>query len=193
ETISYAEVRTTTNQFGGLEFSLQEAARSPVKVGFQLYVRPKIVTETNKVILSVIPQNTFLSGPSSGAAVPGFTRFQLVTNGAQQTIDLPRISETTVVSKLLVDNGRTAVLGGLVVERSSFEDNGIPVLKDLPLISYLFKQRTDDLNKDHLLIFITPRIVRSGRGVADGFRDLLKVREESERAEFERMKKDSQK
>ena len=52
--------------------------------------------------------------------------------------------------------------GGLVQERSTYEDSGVPILKDIPIINYLFKQRNDEINKDHLLIFITPRIVRSG-------------------------------
>lgn len=191
ETISYAEVNTTTNQFGGLQFSLGEASNSPAKVGFQLWVTPKIVTELNKVILDVIPQNTFLSGTSPDAAVPGFTRFQLVSNGAAQAIDLPRVSETTLLTKLIVDSGRTAVLGGLVVERSSFQDEGVPVLKDLPLVNYLFKSRSDDVTKENLLIFITPRIVRSGRGLSDSFQQLLKVREDMERREFEKMRKEA--
>ncbi|HEX7899185.1 MAG TPA: hypothetical protein VF950_15575 [Planctomycetota bacterium] len=192
ETISYAEVNTTTNQFGGLQFSLGEAANSPAKVGFQLFVTPKIVTEANKVILNVIPQNTFLSGTSPDAAVPGFTRFALVSNGAAQSIDLPRISETTLLTKLIVDSGRTAVLGGLVVERSSYQDEGVPVLKDLPIVNYLFKSRSDDVTRENLLIFITPRIVRSGRGLSDSFQQLLKVREDVERREFEKARKEAQ-
>jgi type IV pilus assembly protein PilQ len=192
ETISYAEVNTTTNQFGGLQFSLGEAANSPAKVGFQLFVTPKIVTEANKVILSVIPQNTFLSGTSPDAAVPGFTRFQLVSNGAAQSIDLPRISETTLLTQLIVDSGRTAVLGGLVVERSSYQDEGVPVLKDLPIINYLFKSRSDDVTRENLLIFNPPRIGRGGRGLSDSFQQLLKVREDVERREFEKARKEVQ-
>ena len=72
------------------------------------------------------------------------------------------------------------MLGGLVVERSTYEDNGIPVLKDLPLVNYLFKQRNDEINKDHLLIFITPRIVPKGSGSTDALRKMLKMREEEE-------------
>jgi len=189
ETISYAEVRTTTNQFGGLEFTLGEAAKSPVKVGFQLFVVPRIVSEANKVILTVIPQNEFLSGPSSGAAVPGFTHFELVSNGATQSIDLPRLSQTQMVTKLVLESGHTAVLGGLVTERSSYEDNGIPILKDIPLINYLFKQRTDEINKEHLLIFMTPRIIRKGRGPAESLQQLLKLREEEEQRQYEESKK----
>ena len=162
-------------------------------MGFQLFVIPRIVTEANKVILTIIPQNDFLNGPSTGAAVPGFTRFSLVSNGAPQSIDLPRIASTTLVTKLIVENGRTAVLGGLVVERSTYQDNGIPVLKDLPIINYLFKQRQDEINKDHLLIFITPRIVPKGTGSSDALKKMLRMREEEEmRDAQERLKKESQ-
>jgi type IV pilus assembly protein PilQ len=191
ETISYPEVKTTTNQFGGLEFSLAEAAHSPVKTGFQLFVIPHIVSDANKVIMTIIPQNEFLSGPSSGAAVPGFTHFELVSGGTTQAIDLPRISQTQIVTKLVLESGHTAVLGGLVVENSTFEDNGIPVLKDIPLINYLFKQRTDEINKNHLLIFMTPRIIRRGRGPADALQQLLKLREEEEQRAFEEQKRKS--
>ncbi|HXG60200.1 MAG TPA: secretin N-terminal domain-containing protein [Planctomycetota bacterium] len=192
ETISYAEVRTTTNQFGGLEFSLGEAQKSPVKVGFQLFVIPKIVADSNKVILTIIPQNDFLSGQSGVAAVPGFERFTLVSNGAPQSIDLPRISTTTLVTKLVLESGRTAILGGLVVERSTFEDRGIPILKDIPLVNYLFKQRNDTIRKEHLLIFITPRIVRSGQGPSQDLQRQLRLREEQERQELEELRKKQQ-
>jgi type IV pilus assembly protein PilQ len=192
ETISYAEVRTTTNQFGGLEFSLGEAQKSPVKVGFQLFVMPKIVAGSNKVILTIIPQNDFLSGQSGVAAVPGFERFTLVSNGATQSIDLPRISSTTLVTRLILESGRTAVLGGLVVERSNFQDAGIPILKDIPIINYLFKQRNDTIRKEHLLVFITPRIVRAGSGPSESLQQQLRMREEAERREVEEMQKRNQ-
>lgn len=189
ETISYAETRATTNQYGGLEFSIAEASRSPVKVGFQLFVIPKIVQESNKVILTVIPQNEFLTGTSSPLA--GFERFILQgagTGGAAASIDLPRVSSNTIVTKMILESGRTAVLGGLVVDRSKYMDSGIPILKDIPLVNYLFKMREDTIRREHLLIFITPRIVRSGNGPSEMLREMLRQREESERSEFEQMR-----
>jgi type II secretory pathway component GspD/PulD (secretin) len=194
ETISYAEVRTTTNQFGGLEFTVGEASKSPVKVGFQLFVVPKIVADQNKVILTVIPQNDFLSGQSGVAAVPGFERFTIQAGaaGSVQSIDLPRISTTTMVTKLTIESGRTAILGGLVVERSTFEDRGIPVLKDIPIVNYFFKQRNDTIRKEHLLIFVTPRIVRAGRGPSEALQKALELREKSERRDQEEMRKKEQ-
>lgn len=192
ETISYAEARSTQNSFGGIDFTLGEAGKSPVKVGFQLFVIPKIVRETNRVILTIIPQNEFLSGSSGVAAVPGFERFTLVSGGGAQSIDLPRISSTTMVTRLILESNRTAVLGGLVVERSTMEDRGIPVLKDLPLINYLFKQRNDTMRKENLLVFITPRIVRAGNEPKENLDKLLKLREDVERRSFEEKKKAEQ-
>lgn len=189
DTISYAQVATTTNQFGGLEFTLGEAAKSPVHVGFQLFLTPHIISESNKVILQIIPQNTFLDGSGSGAAVPGFNHFTLVSNGANQSIDLPQVNQTQLYTKLVLESGRTAVLGGLVVDRASFNDQGIPVLKDIPLINYLFKQRTDDVTKQNLLIFITPRIIRRGHAASESLQQLLKLREEEEQREFEESQK----
>jgi type IV pilus assembly protein PilQ len=189
ETISYAETKASSNQYGGLEYSIGEASKSPVKVGFQLFIVPKIVQETNKVILTVIPQNEFLSGTTS--PLPGFERFILAgagSGGSTASIDLPRVSTNTILTKLLLESGKTAVLGGLVVERSNYLDSGIPILKDIPLVNYLFKQRSDTIRKEHLLVFITPRIVRSGSGPSDQLKEMLRQREETERREFEQMR-----
>lgn len=191
ETISYAETRATAGQLGQLEFSISEAGNSPIKVGFQLWVLPRVVRGSDKVILTVIPQNEFLTGQSPTAAVAGFERFTLVSQGLEQSIDLPRIATTNLLTKLIVQSGRTIILGGLVVERVTLEDQGLPVLKDLPLVNYLFKQRNDNLRKEHLLIFITPRIIKAGRGPQESLQRLLDTRMELERAEFDRIRQNA--
>ncbi len=50
------------------------------------------------------------------------------------------------------------------------------------------KNRVDDVSKEHLLIFITPRIVRA-RGASESLEKLIRMREDQERREFEQMKK----
>ncbi len=189
QSISYAESRAVTGVAGDIQFTLGEAQKSPVEVGFQLFVIPKINAERNQILLTVIPQNNFLTPGGTGTA--GLFKFSISGAGTTQTIDLPNITRNSVVSKLLVDSGRTAVLGGLIQESSTYEDSGIPVLKDLPLVNFLFKQRNDSIRKEHLLIFITPRIIRSGEGSSKALQELLRKREEFERQEYEkgRMKK----
>ncbi|MHC4605481.1 MAG: type II secretion system protein GspD [Planctomycetota bacterium] len=188
EQIRYAEQRATTNQFGGLEITISEASKSPVRVGFQLFILPRIIKESNKVLLTVIPINEVLSGTTS--PLEGFERFELQgvgPGGSDVSIDLPRIRTATLVSKLLLESGKTAVLGGMVIERTVLDDKKIPLLGDLPIIGYLFKQTSDNIRKEHLLLFITPRIVRLD---ADNERIQAKLRqrEESLRREFRRMK-----
>jgi type IV pilus assembly protein PilQ len=192
EQVPYAEVRATANQFGGLEFSIAEGQKSPVRVGFQLLVIPKIIPDSNKVIMTIIPVNEFLSGTGTGTGlVPGFERFTLQgagQGGSAATIDLPRVSTTTLVTRLMVESGRTAVLGGLVNERSTYQDSKIPILGDIPLINYFFKNRSDTIRREHLLIFITPRIVRSSSAEQENLRALLREQQDRERRELEQMR-----
>lgn len=189
ESISYAESTVTQTAQGGLASTLGEGRRSPVKVGFQLFVIPKIVSESNKVILTIIPTNEFLSGGSGGSPIPGFDRFTIGSGVTAQSIDLPRISQSSLVTKLIIESGRTAVLGGLVIERTTYEDKGLPILKDIPIVSYLFKQRNDVFKREHLLIFLTPRIIPRGSGSSENLQRLLKMREDEERRAYEDSKK----
>lgn len=65
-------------------------------------------------------------------------------------------------TQLLVNDGETAVIGGLTVTQTSRSKNGIPILVDLPLIGRLFGEtRTDDEKRD-LLILVTPHIIDDG-------------------------------
>jgi type II secretory pathway component GspD/PulD (secretin) len=191
ETISYAESRAQTNQFGGLEFTIAEGGKSPVKVGFQLMVIPRILRKENRVLMTVIPQNEFLTGTSPDAAVAGFEHFELQglgANGSTVSIDLPRIASSTLLTRLMVENGRTAVLGGLVTERITYEDKKIPILGDIPLINPLFKQRSDSVRREHLLVFITPRIVRGAAESEKALRAQLRELEDLEKKRLDEMR-----
>ncbi len=68
---------------------------------------------------------------------------------------IKREAETAVV----LMNNMTLVLGGLIRDRLSWEDRGIPFLKDIPLLGYLFGAKIRTVNKTELLILITPRVI----------------------------------
>ncbi|MGQ0815918.1 MAG: AMIN domain-containing protein [Gemmatimonadota bacterium] len=65
-------------------------------------------------------------------------------------------------TQVLVDNGETAVIGGLTIIEKTKVRAGIPFLMDLPVLGALFRQQTDRENKRDLLIMVTPHIVREG-------------------------------
>lgn len=70
-----------------------------------------------------------------------------------------QINEEQAQVKMIVTNGQTAVIGGLRQRQDSTQDNGIPVLQDIPLVGQLFKYSKVQTKNTDLIIFITPRIV----------------------------------
>jgi hypothetical protein len=62
-------------------------------------------------------------------------------------------------SQILVDDGETAVIGGLTVQDVSTLRTGIPILKDIPILGGLFRTERRRSEKRDLLIFVTPYIV----------------------------------
>jgi type IV pilus assembly protein PilQ len=72
-----------------------------------------------------------------------------------------RILKKSVSTKLMVRSGDTVVIGGIYTENESFNEDGIPGLRRLPLMGWLFKARSTSLQKTELLIFLTPTVIPS--------------------------------
>lgn len=87
---------------------------------------------------------------------------QSVSNTADGPTDLnPIITNRSVSTQVMVGDGQTAILGGLVQENKSKGRNGIPYLSDLPLIGTIFKGNKESFTRSELVILITPKILRS--------------------------------
>jgi type IV pilus secretin (or competence protein) PilQ len=70
------------------------------------------------------------------------------------------INTKEIKTKVIVEDGQTIVIGGVIDEQNSKTNEGIPRLVRVPLLKYLFGQETVDTRNSELLIFITPLIVR---------------------------------
>jgi type IV pilus assembly protein PilQ len=73
---------------------------------------------------------------------------------------IPSIDKKEITTQILVDNGDTAVLGGVYEQTTSTNVDKIPFLGDIPFVGNLFKRTVKQDDKTELLIFITPRIVK---------------------------------
>ena len=71
----------------------------------------------------------------------------------------PAIETKKASTNVLLFDGQTTVIGGLSKENSSKTESGVPWLKDIPILGYLFKGRGDSDSLDEVLIFITPHIL----------------------------------
>ena len=82
-------------------------------------------------------------------------------------IDSPTIQQRKIVSTVAVHGGETIALGGLIRETESRSNSGIPFLKDIPFLGAAFRSANNTLRRTELLIFITPRVIRSMQDARD--------------------------
>jgi type IV pilus assembly protein PilQ len=75
---------------------------------------------------------------------------------------VPSIDTREIVTQVLVNDGQTVVLGGILETERREAETKVPLLGDVPVLGRLFKTTTKADNKDELLIFVTPRILREG-------------------------------
>ena len=90
----------------------------------------------------------------------------------------PTISNSKLQAEVSVKSGQTVMLGGLVKKMNVVNDNGIPVLKDIPLIGrYLFGSSENTENSAELMVFLTPYVVKgSAEAQSDARRRLLNTK-----------------
>ena len=80
----------------------------------------------------------------------------------QNTTAGPSIDTKQVTTQVLVENGGTVSIGGIFTQDQQTTVTKIPLLGDIPIVGLLFRTNTDQNNRQELLIFVTPRILREG-------------------------------
>ena len=80
-------------------------------------------------------------------------------------VNVPSIDTREIVTQVLVNDGQTVVLGGILETTHRDDQNKVPFLGDVPILGHLFKLDQKENDKDELLIFVTPKIVREGVNV----------------------------
>jgi type IV pilus assembly protein PilQ len=72
------------------------------------------------------------------------------------------INSRDATTKVLVRDGETAVIGGIIQEENTDNRGGVPGLSDIPVLGWLFRSKDVQERRTELLIFLTPRIVPTG-------------------------------
>jgi len=90
-------------------------------------------------------------------------------------LNSPTIQQRRVASSVAVQDGETIALGGLIRDRRSNGRDGIPLLKDIPLLGNLFASTSTGIDRTELLILLTPRVIR-GSGDARAATEELRRR-----------------
>jgi general secretion pathway protein D len=88
---------------------------------------------------------------------------QEVSNSIPTTtsgIDSPTIQERRLSSTVVVKNGDTVALGGLITENITTSKSGVPYLAKIPLLGALFRDTSNNKTRTELILLITPRVMR---------------------------------
>lgn len=150
EIVSSPRVITSNQQEAtiesGQEIPYQEASSSGAtsvsfkKAVLSLKVTPQI-TPDDRIIMDLEVNK---DNPDFGNLVQG----------------VPPINTQNVKTQVLVNNGETIVLGGVYEQTKSHTINRVPFFGDLPVVGALFRSKSEVDEKDELLIFVTPKIVK---------------------------------
>jgi type IV pilus assembly protein PilQ len=140
----------------GVEIPYQQSASSgATTIQFKdavllLKVTPQI-TPDNRIILDLDVRDD-----SVGTVV--------VASGG---VNVPSIDTREITTQVLVNDGQTVVLGGILQTTQREDNTKVPYLADVPVLGHLFKNTIHKDDKDELMIFITPKIVREGVNVTN--------------------------
>jgi len=149
---------------------------------------PKIVTQNNKKARILagekIPYPTQQGGAAGGAITVAFIEANLelnvtpqITNDGTIIMDIqvekseadfsrtvqgsPTILRKAIETQVLVKDGGTAVLGGVYTTKTNSGVTGVPFLSKIPVLGMLFRSKVEKESNAELLVFITPRILKS--------------------------------
>ncbi|EYS92422.1 secretin [Cupriavidus sp. SK-4] len=174
--IAVSLFNSAATKFLALELSALEADGKG-----KIISSPRVVTANN--IKALIEQGTELpyqAATSSGATSVQFRKANLKLEVTPQItpegnvlldVDVNKDSvgiQTTsgfaidtkhVQTQVLVENGGTVVIGGIYTQTESNETDKVPLLGDIPVLGYLFKNNAKVRNRTELLVFLTPRIL----------------------------------
>lgn len=154
----------------------------------RIITAPKIVTQNKKTATITSTETTSFAVTQVVAGAPPVTSFEQtpivlnltvtpqVTNEGSINMEVkvdkgsfgerqfagapPNTTNRQISTNVLVDNGSTVVLGGLYNTATTESHSGIPFLKDLPLVGWLFRSPYNpQTTRNELLIFLTPRII----------------------------------
>ena len=158
--LAAAEIEGKTNIISSPKIVTLDNKKAKIKQGFEFPYEERDSSGNTTVrfkdidlLLEVTPTVT----PDNRIAMNIFVTKNEV---ATQTLQGPALSTNEAETEILVDDGDTIVIGGILKSTIVWNERGIPGLRRMGVLGWLFKFQSEIDDKNELLIFITPRIVQ---------------------------------
>lgn len=157
----------TTTQGQGTSSSTNTSAER-AETGVTLEVTPQISMATGEI--------TMFLKPTVRETVNG------LTIGSQTTKD---VEERSVKSTVRVKDGETVIIGGLIRKKEPVTITKVPFFSSIPIVGLFFRHKDTTGTKDReILVFITPKIIKSATQMSAGDKLIPKILEEREYSSF---------
>jgi type IV pilus assembly protein PilQ len=129
----------------GTKIPIQTTINNTISVQYidavlKLEVTPQITAE-GTVFMDVLVENT------------------QIDNGIPRVEGIPALDTQSAETKVLVADGGTVVIGGIIVTQQQTQITEVPIVGSLPIIGYLFREKSVNITSSELLFFLTPRII----------------------------------
>lgn len=147
-TVSSTRVDSNGNETTSIDYK---------EVGVKLKITPQI-NSNGSIELQIDETNSSVIEGTVGATA----------QGAITTLN------RSIKTKIVVNDGQTAALGGLINDSVTIVETKTPCLGDIPLMGWLFKTNSDKTTKTNLFVFLTPRVIKN-------FKDLKEATNEAKR------------
>jgi len=126
------------------------------EIGIRLNVVPQI-SEEGYINMIIHPSITSSSSNVTATNIAGTP-----PNSISSTVDYPVIDVREAQTQVLMKDGETIVIGGLLKDVKSKETIGVPILSKIPYLGKMFQRETVDTSKVDLLIFINVHVLKEG-------------------------------
>jgi type IV pilus secretin PilQ/predicted competence protein len=123
-------------------------ATEKVPVGIHLTVTPQVSSDGFVMMTIAVRSSSIAPNATVGGGTAGVVPFDELNREA--------------VANVLVRDGETIVLGGILKDSGATSESGLPYLKDIPVFGWLFKSVRQQKDFEELMVFITPRIAAAG-------------------------------
>jgi type II secretory pathway component GspD/PulD (secretin) len=150
--ISVTRTYPIIQQTSGTQNSSGSSSVTYSNVGTILQVTPRI-SANDYIRLTVAPEVSSHFGDITVTVQGG-------TGNASTSYPIPEFDYRKIESQVLIPNGNTLVMGGLIQDNPTATYSKVPVLGDIPGLGWAFKSESKSMSKDNLIIFLTPTIVR---------------------------------
>jgi len=175
--VGRTEPMVTSTAQGADSTSLARNTYTRQDIGLTLKIKPRLSQGDKVTLISTAKLEDILN-----SSIPG----------------LPSTTKREVITTAIVNNGESVIIGGLIYDKSRKEAQGIPGLRDIPGLGYLFDWKKEVHEQINLVIILTPFIVRHNEdmpkirkmlaeldAIQDQYKELIKEKLEERRKKLE--------